>query len=476
MTVRDFAEHLGVAIRTVSKWENRGAAITLQPGTQSMLDVALERTTPDERHRFDQLVGVVDGSPARGSEAAPEMLLPLIVGGRPILAPLTLDSTGSRAIVDLSSSQALRPGTWAQPGPASATEPDSGGDMDIARRQALGMLSFGIAGAALWGSDQAVAPTPPSQLSAAAVESIREAMVGYRTIVGDRAVQVDPGELAAAVNRAQRGYQAADYDVVAKTLPGLIAAADTVGKELRARTYVVAAKLLTKVGEAQLAWLCADRAAEAASDSESASASAAAAYQVVCAMLALGDSSRAEHLAVQFAEGFTNARMLRDPELLSHAGALWLVSAIIAARRGGQRESAERLSRAGDLGDRLGTNANLGWTAFGPVNVAIHRLSAAKERGAPREILDLGASLNTDALPTGLNGRRAEVHVNLAWAHTQLGNDLEAIHHLRMVEAVAPELLRFNRVGAATINDLLRRESRVRTPALRQLAARAGLA
>ena len=42
MSVRDFAERLGIAIRTVSEWENRGADITLQPTTQSMLDVALQ--------------------------------------------------------------------------------------------------------------------------------------------------------------------------------------------------------------------------------------------------------------------------------------------------------------------------------------------------------------------------------------------------------------------------------------------------
>lgn len=488
MSVRDFAAHLGVAIRTVSKWENRGGDIALQPSTQSMLDVALERASPDEAARFDQLVGTVRPStpvdPPDDEGEAPEVLLPLIIDGRAVLTPLSLDSAG-KASVDVGSALAGSFADRTLPGVEDAEPiriPVDGSTMDIARRQALGVLSYGLAAATLWGRGRGLARPAVRQLGPAVIEAIRAAMVGYRSLPGEITDDAHPKELVAVVRRAQLGYQGAAYDTVAQMLPAMIAAVEARAgesarsQELRALTYIVAAKLLTKVGEAQLAWLCADRAAAAAAMAESLPAQSAAAYQVVCAMLAVGDIARAEDLAVTFAERFTSPRALGDPELLSHAGALWLVSAIVAARRGDASASTERLTRADELGARLGLNANYGWTAFGPVNVAIHRLSAAKESGDPRKVLALGSAIDAAALPAGLKGRRAEVHVNLAWAHTRLRHDSEAVHHLRMVEGVAPELLRFNRVGAAAIRDLLSREKRSRTPALRAVAHRAGLA
>jgi transcriptional regulator with XRE-family HTH domain len=56
MSIRAFAEHLGVAVRTVSKWEKRGAAMSPLPDTQAILDVALNRADADAKHRFEQLV------------------------------------------------------------------------------------------------------------------------------------------------------------------------------------------------------------------------------------------------------------------------------------------------------------------------------------------------------------------------------------------------------------------------------------
>ncbi len=489
MSVRDFAEHLGVAIRTVSKWENRGADITLQPTTQSMLDVALLRATDDETARFEQLIDAGQRYPQsdlpRDVVEAPEVLLPLIIDGRTVLTPLPLDSVG-RAFVDVGEALAEPFADRAQltsEESETTRTPLDGSRMDIARRQVLSALSYGFAAATLWGRGQGATPNAAQRLQAGAIDSIRAAMVGYGNLASNAAVPAaSTGELVASVRRAQQGYQGAAYDTVAQMLPGMITAVDAGAggsaraQEVRALTYVVAAKLLTKVGESQLAWLSADRAAAAATLAESPAAQGAAAYQVTCAMLAMGDAARAEDLAVTFAERFTSPPALRDPELLSHAGALWLVSAVIAARNGDRSASTERLTHADELGSRLGQNANYGWTAFGPVNVAIHRLSAAKETGDPNEVLELGGAIDADALPVGLKGRRAEVHINMAWAHTQLRNDPAAVFHLQGVENVAPELLSFNRVGVGVIHDLLRREDKNRTPGLRALALRAGVA
>ena len=66
--------------------------------------------------------------------------------------------------------------------------------------------------------------------------------------------------------------------------------------------YVVAAKLLTKVGATDLALLAADRAAVRAMEFDSGVARGMAAYQVVCALLRADRSDDAEHLAVNMAE------------------------------------------------------------------------------------------------------------------------------------------------------------------------------
>jgi transcriptional regulator with XRE-family HTH domain len=54
-TVRAFAEHLGVAVRTVSKWEKAGAATYPLPDTQAMLDTVLCRADGAAQQRFELL-------------------------------------------------------------------------------------------------------------------------------------------------------------------------------------------------------------------------------------------------------------------------------------------------------------------------------------------------------------------------------------------------------------------------------------
>lgn len=53
--VREFAEHLGVAVRTVSKWEASSTATVPRPGTQSILDTALSLADRAAQQRFEQL-------------------------------------------------------------------------------------------------------------------------------------------------------------------------------------------------------------------------------------------------------------------------------------------------------------------------------------------------------------------------------------------------------------------------------------
>lgn len=54
MSVRQFAEHLGLTTAAVSNWERRGEQARLRYETQQILDIDLARSPDDVRHRFDR--------------------------------------------------------------------------------------------------------------------------------------------------------------------------------------------------------------------------------------------------------------------------------------------------------------------------------------------------------------------------------------------------------------------------------------
>jgi hypothetical protein len=285
---------------------------------------------------------------------------------------------------------------------------------------------------------------------------------------------------------AHRAYQAAEYERVVEGLPSLLSAADrlhrsatTNGRSQALAAYVsayaVAAKLLTKMGAAELALLSADRAATAAVDADSVESRGMAAYQVVCALLRSDQPGHAEYIAVRMAEELQRAARPEAPTAVSLAGALWLIAGIIAARRTDRSEARLRLDRADMLSGVLGHDGNLAWTAFGPTNVAIHRVSAAAELGDPAEALRASDAVDPNRLPVGLNGRRSQVHLDLAWAHVQRKRDADALLHLMEAERVAPETVRYNVMARELIREMLAREKRSKTSALHRLAVRAGV-
>jgi transcriptional regulator with XRE-family HTH domain len=56
LTIRDFAEHLGVAERTVAKWEAGGSAMVPVPVMQAALDTVLTRASDEAKGRFGTLL------------------------------------------------------------------------------------------------------------------------------------------------------------------------------------------------------------------------------------------------------------------------------------------------------------------------------------------------------------------------------------------------------------------------------------
>jgi transcriptional regulator with XRE-family HTH domain len=61
LTIRDFAEHLGVAERTVAKWEAGGSAMVPVLVMQAALDTVLERASDEAKGRFAMLLAATRG-------------------------------------------------------------------------------------------------------------------------------------------------------------------------------------------------------------------------------------------------------------------------------------------------------------------------------------------------------------------------------------------------------------------------------
>ncbi|WP_443045130.1 helix-turn-helix domain-containing protein [Streptomyces sp. NBC_00223] len=57
MSIRDFAAHLGVSDRVISKWEAGGEGYCPRPDSQAVLDTALARSTDETRVRFAEALG-----------------------------------------------------------------------------------------------------------------------------------------------------------------------------------------------------------------------------------------------------------------------------------------------------------------------------------------------------------------------------------------------------------------------------------
>lgn len=329
---------------------------------------------------------------------------------------------------------------------------------------------------------------PNGQPSTDGLDELRGFFTRHDDLLGEPLAPIDLVELRSQIARTHRDYQAARYEAVVRDVAPMLAGVDAAFRAASPQkrddelalgyvsAYVVAAKLLTKLGAADLAMLAADRAAnKAALETDSAVARGMSAYQVTCALLRADRSDEAEHLAVGMAEQLQRQARSDRPTICSVAGSLWLIAAVIAARRTEPVDAWERLDRAERLAGLLGEDANHAWTAFGPTNVKLHRVSVATELGDAAEALRLAADLDTTQFPEGLSSRRAQVHLDLAWAQAQRRRDAEATLHLMEAERIAPEAVRYNVIVRELVREMLARAGRSQTSALTELATRSGV-
>lgn len=311
------------------------------------------------------------------------------------------------------------------------------------------------------------------------LDGIRDAVLAYTELVPSGAAAGPRAslDLGVAIERGFEAYQAARYGQAVRELPAVLrasASSDWSGtdSESYALAHVLAAKLLRKRGAVELANRCADRAALVAAMTSSPVVRGLAGYQVAAGLLRIDRIDEAEHLVLALADDRSDPR---DDTAISVRGSLWLLGSVIAGRRSDVGEAMSRLAQAQALAELLGRDDNLAWTAFGPTNVALHRISVAAELGDAGEAMHAAEGMKPELFPAGLLSRRAQMHLDLGWAYAQRHRDADATLHLLEAERIAPEAIRYNVIVREHVREMLSRGRLSGTSALRELAIRAGI-
>jgi transcriptional regulator with XRE-family HTH domain len=300
----------------------------------------------------------------------------------------------------------------------------------------------------------------------------------------------DLDRLGARVERAWSAAQAASpwrYAETGAILPDLVLDSETAvrayddpGQRDRAVRAAGAAYLLARawakwVGEHDLALLAAERSLTVAERGSDPGLLGAAAWNMAQALSTRGDAEHAR-LVVDDALALLAGDAASDsapPDLVSAWGALHLIGMVAAVRTDDRAEARLMLRRAAQAAARLGGDGNHWRMAFGPTNVAIHRVSYAVERGHSKTAVRGAAGLRVALAPSV--ERRVSHRLDVAQSYTRLKEDSAALAALTAAETESPEQVVYSPTARAAVREMLRRETPRTRPTLRPLASRLGV-
>jgi len=297
------------------------------------------------------------------------------------------------------------------------------------------------------------------------IQAVRRALSPIPGSVEDAAAE----EINVSVADAWSAYWSGEYDVLAALIPPLLAS--TTGDE-KADAYRAAASLLVHLGHVDLAYLALERAQECVTgDLLGASILATLSWHFLCT----GRPEDGATLAVRAADDIEPRRLPKaSSEHLSVRGNALVRGATAAARAGDADYAHEIMRSAGAAAALLGEDRNDFETAFGPAQVAMQSVDIAVVTEDFSGALKAARTMPPDPqLPLAARARHL---ADLAHAHTQLGHDSQAEQILLAVERMAPRWIHYQDLPKRIVADLVERERPVRTPGLRGLAHRLGVA
>ncbi|MEH0971534.1 helix-turn-helix domain-containing protein [Micromonospora sp. CPCC 205546] len=307
---------------------------------------------------------------------------------------------------------------------------------------------------------------------AAAVERIREALARYDT----PATSTSLADLDRQVAYAHTAYHHAQYPQVLRILPDLLANARQIAAgvpaptpDLLVRVYRLAAQVLVKLGEPDLAWLAADRAMTTASGDPR--RTAVAVVGLAQALRALQRGRLAMAVTMTAVEQLGPAQSPDDPpEQAALTGTLLIEAALAAATYGDATTASSLTDRAACLASDHGHDGG-----FGPVVVDLARALIATCLGDN----DLAIATHLRATHTDAWHRLPAEHraghlIDITRAQLALGDHHGAGRALLTADHIAPAETRLRPAARAALTAVLRAGP---TPAdVTRLAATIGLA
>ncbi|MFJ6726337.1 helix-turn-helix domain-containing protein [Streptomyces sp. NPDC091281] len=262
-------------------------------------------------------------------------------------------------------------------------------------------------------------------------------------------------------------YHAAEFDTVMKALPDLItdaraATAAPDGDDRRAG-YAALAKALqlaghvaVRMGKTDLALTSLERAIEAAEQSADPLLPAMIVNSVAWAYQRQGRLHDALHVALRAAATVRDAQHTDTADGLKVWGALTMSAATSAARSGDYERAAELMGGAESQAARVsklpaGSDSRM-VSVFSPSSVRIERVRLAVQYGHPEDALTLakGMRLSKDTPPSW----RTWLLLDVARAHTDLGDAAAAVKTLESLRRVAPTWLQHHTLAVAIVRDL----------------------
>lgn len=289
------------------------------------------------------------------------------------------------------------------------------------------------------------------------VPALRSALMNYRSLTPVLRMTSSPptdlpslDAISSAVGAVFDAYQAGRFGYVTSQMPALLedalAAADGYdGRDgmraqgLLALAYQAAASTLTKFGECDLAWMAADRGLTAAHASGDMTLVGSLFRSVAHSLLSTGRYDGAAQLVSDGTDLLRTSLTDSDAARWSVFGSLFLAGAMASSRMDDRVTTRDFLEEAGRAAGYLGGDGNYLWTAFGPTNVAIHRVATAMELGDVQVAVELGPQVDTSGLPTE---RRVRHALETARALSTSNRRDEALATVLDAERMAPEQVR----------------------------------
>ncbi len=242
-----------------------------------------------------------------------------------------------------------------------------------------------------------------------------------------------------------------------------------VTKQTLALSGQASAMVLTKLGEHDLAWIASERGLNAAQDADDPAIIGSLNRSMVHTLQSHGRTEASTRLAERTADNLRPALDAGSARETSVYGTLLLAASMTAARAGDRSAVNELLDEADHHAAQLGQDANHLWTAFGPTNVAVHRVATAVARDDIATAEHHTRQLHPSALPPE---RRIRYLFDVAMIAVKQDRTGDAIATMLEAEQLSPEQVHNHVMAQQIVAHLRSSRSGRQDPRLAQLDRR----